>query len=90
MGVTVPLTRSLLDLTLPCNPFRIRSVWAHAKEMKALTSGHVDAFFANAKNKSGKLRSAFEVARDPGAWVAEQEKKDQEASVAGGVKSEED
>ena len=57
--------------------------------MKPLTSGVIDAFL-NAKNKGGRLQDAYLIAGDPRAWAAEQEKKDQEAALAGGVKSEEE
>lgn len=48
---------ALLKAVQGSRPYLIRFfpdddfVWAHAKEMKALTSGDVDAFFANAKEQ---------------------------------------
>lgn len=65
-----------------------QSVWAYTKELQTRTSR--DFLLANAKIKSGRLRSAYLIAADPRAWMAEQEKKDQEAALVGGVKSEEE
>ena len=46
--------------------------WSSARDLKPLTPHDIEAFLTNPKNKSGALREAYELAKDPHAWNEKQ------------------
>ena len=63
------------------------SIWAYTKELKPLAPKTIDAFLSDTGKKSGKLKTGYEIARDPSAWEAEQAEKDKAAAEAEGAES---
>lgn len=62
-------------------------IWAYTKELKPLAPKTIDAFLSDTGKKSGKLKTGYEIARDPSAWEAEQAEKDKAAAEAEGAES---